>query len=124
MTTDPYRVRCLGCEALRLENDRLKTETKGILRRNLFGASWRALATMAIVATAIVIAGAIRGEMAKPDPPETCRETAEIIMVTGSTRLCQGGGRIETELLPKQDGNNQQVLVRCRCFTVHDAGPG
>ncbi len=118
--TNPYRETCPECDALRRENEKLKVDAKSVLRRNLFGAAWRAFATMGIVAISIVLGSAVRGELAKPDPPESCHETAEIITVNGSTRICQGGGKMETELLPKQDGN-QQVLVRCRCY-ARDAG--
>lgn len=117
----PHRSQCPDCDAIRRENDALKASAKSILRQNIFGAAWRAFASMGIMAAAIVVAGAVRGEMAKPDPPETCHETAEIITMNGTTRICKGGGRLETELLPKQD-SYQQVLIRCRCGQQQDGG--
>jgi len=120
--SDPYRKTCPECDALRAENSKLKADAASIWRRNLFGAAWRFFCVLGAMCVSVLVSGYIRGEASKPDPPETCHETAEIITVNGSTRICQGGGRMETELLPKQDGN-QQVLVRCRCGSDQaDAG--
>ena len=119
--TNPYRATCPDCDTLRKENVSLKTSAKKRRWVDVFGSAWRVVVIAHVLFFGILISGYVRGYAARPEPPEACHETAEIITVNGSTRVCNIGGTMTTEVLPKQDGN-QQVLVRCRCAQEHDGG--
>lgn len=120
--TTPYRTTCPDCAPLRVENDRLRsTAKKEVVERWLWRTGNMAMC-VAIGGIVTLLAAYVHGLALRPEPPETCRETAEIITVNGTTRVCSIGGTMTTEVLPKADGN-QQVLVRCRCQTEQrDAG--